>query len=428
MDRFDVVIVGTGPAGLGAAFHLTARRPGLSVLVLDREKTSTGGLRNDCKMNFTYPVGFPLANWTREQAEHFLNLTIADLQPSILDKHNVSVYCRRAAKLGVDLLDIRQAHFGTDGGLRLIERLMTELAARGVHVRLEEEARAIRPVEQVLETSKGDYRYGDLVLAPGRHGSGFLQSVMESLQIPFVDHVVDIGIRVETTEAQYPIVRDYYDPKFFFPEQVRTFCTNSRRAYVSQERYEARNGQAYGSVNGHAYAEATRENGLVNFALLRTVMLTEPVASGQQFAEMLGLQAMLMGGGRPIMQRVGDFRLGKRSKAATFNGDLYHFRPSLDDCCPGDISMAVPAKILRGIWRAMKLLDTIVPGVLHPSTIMYYPEIKLYGNKPVFIDGCFQAKPHVYLVGDGAGTSRGITAAWASGIRAATGILGEPIL
>ena len=71
----------------------------------------------------------------------------------------------------------------------------------------------------------------------------------------------------------------------------------------------------------------------------------------------------------------------------------------------------------------MKALDTIIPGVLHPSTVMYYPEIKLYGNKPRFLDGHFQARPGIYLVGDGAGTSRGITAAWASGIRVAEGIL-----
>ncbi|MFQ3621244.1 MAG: pyridine nucleotide-disulfide oxidoreductase, partial [Spirochaetales bacterium] len=133
-------------------------------------------------------------------------------------------------------------------------------------------------------------------------------------------------------------------------------------------------------------------------------------------------QAMLLGGGKPIMQRVGDFRLGKRSTDATFTGDLYYFRPTLI-CTPGDISLSIPAKILRAIWKAMKLLDTIVPGILHPSTIMYYPEIKLYGNKPQFLDAFFQALPHIYLIGDGAGTSRGITAAWASGIRAVVGII-----
>ena len=103
--------------------------------------------------------------------------------------------------------------------------------------------------------------------------------------------------------------------------------------------------------------------------------------------------------------------------------DLYDFEPTLSDCTAGDISLATPAKILRPIWNAMKMLDTIVPGVLHPGTIMYYPEIKLYANKPRFVDEYFQAAENIYLVGDGAGTSRGITGAWASGIRAADGIL-----
>jgi uncharacterized FAD-dependent dehydrogenase len=157
--------------------------------------------------------------------------------------------------------------------------------------------------------------------------------------------------------------------------------------------------------------------------LLKTVTLTEPLASGQDFAEMLGCQAMLLGGNNPIMQRVGDFRLGKRSEAKSFNRDLYDFEPTLSDCTAGDISLATPAKILKPIWNAMKMLDTIVPGVLHPGTIMYYPEIKLYANKPRFVDEHFKAAENIYLVGDGAGTSRGITGAWASGIRAADGIL-----
>jgi len=133
--------------------------------------------------------------------------------------------------------------------------------------------------------------------------------------------------------------------------------------------------------------------------------------------------AALLGGGRPIMQRIGDFRLGKRSFANSFTGDLYNFNPSLPSCTPGDISLCIPAKTMRAIWNAMKLLDTIVPGVMHPSTIMYYPEIKLYANRPVFIDENFQVLPGIYFIGDGAGTSRGITSAWASGMRAAHGII-----
>jgi len=126
-----------------------------------------------------------------------------------------------------------------------------------------------------------------------------------------------------------------------------------------------------------------------------------------------------------LMQRVGDFRLGKRSKESTFNDDLYDFQPTLKTACPGDISLATPSKILRAIWKSMKQLDTIIPGILHPSTIMYYPEIKLYANKPQYMDKHFQVVKDVYFAGDGAGTSRGITAAWASGIRVAEGILSK---
>ena len=59
METYDCVIVGTGPAGLGAAFHLSDNRPDMRILMIDKESMSTGGLRNDCKMNFTFPIGFP---------------------------------------------------------------------------------------------------------------------------------------------------------------------------------------------------------------------------------------------------------------------------------------------------------------------------------------------------------------------------------
>ncbi|MDH3329389.1 MAG: FAD-dependent oxidoreductase [Desulfobulbaceae bacterium] len=423
MKTYDCIIVGTGPAGLGAAFRLSDRKPALRVLVIDKEKLCTGGLRHDCKMNFTYPVGFPVDCWTSQQAEHYLPMVIERLKPEIMKRIDLETYQQRAERLGVSLLDIRQCHLGTDGGLLLIKRLMDELASRNVEVSLEETVNDIDPSARRIITSRREIGYQDLILAPGRGGFRFLQHAMTKAKIPFIDNVVDIGIRVETREERFSIVRDYYDPKFNFPERVRTFCTNSGAAYVVKERYETRDGREYFSVNGHAYSHSLPRSGLVNFALLKTVTLTEPLASGQDFAEMLGCQAMLLGGNKPIMQRVGDFRLGKRSEARTFNRDLYDFEPTLPDCTAGDISLATPGKILKPIWSAMKMLDTIVPGILHPGTIMYYPEIKLYANKPQFVDEYFKAAEHVYLVGDGAGTSRGITGAWASGIRAADGIL-----
>ena len=38
METYDCIIVGSGPAGLGAAFRLTDEIPELHVLVIDKEK------------------------------------------------------------------------------------------------------------------------------------------------------------------------------------------------------------------------------------------------------------------------------------------------------------------------------------------------------------------------------------------------------
>ena len=76
MSKYDVIIVGSGPAGMGCAFSLLEQKPSLKILILDSHKYSTGGMRNDCKMNFTYPIGFPQEYWDKECADEYLEKVI----------------------------------------------------------------------------------------------------------------------------------------------------------------------------------------------------------------------------------------------------------------------------------------------------------------------------------------------------------------
>jgi len=416
---YDVIIVGSGPAGLGAAFKI-ASSSDKSVLLLEKKKISSGGLRNDCKQNYTFPVGFPLEHWNEASANPLLEEVKAHLKPKMETRIHVEKYQKRANKIGVEILSIDQAHVGTDKSSELINGLIQQLTDMGVEIAIHTEAQEVAEDANSIILSNGTaVSFGDLILAPGRADYDWLQRQMDILGITYSDNIIDIGIRVETREENYPIVRDYYDPKILFPGKVRTFCTNSGSAHIVREKYKG-----YFSVNGHSLSkEHNKPNGLVNFAMLKTIRLTEPVVSGQEFGKILGQMVMQLSGGSVIMQRIGDFRLGSRSKKETFNSDLYDFEPTLKNAVAGDLSLCMPSKILRDIWKSLKMLDTVIPGVLHPSTILYYPEIKTYSNKPQFINDHFMVKEGYYIIGDGAGTSRGITAAWASGIRAADGII-----
>lgn len=417
-SNYDVIIVGSGPAGLGAAFKI-AENSKKSVLLLEKKKISSGGLRNDCKQNYTYPVGFPYEHWEREEVEPLLEEVKAHLNPKIEGRLHVEKYQKRAAKIGVEILAIDQAHVGTDKSSALINDLINQLKALHVDVAINTEVQElVKDKKEIILANGQIITFENIIIASGRADYDWVQAQMDTLGVQYSDNIVDIGIRVETKEENYPIVKDYYDPKILFPNKVRTFCTNSGCAHIVREKYKG-----YYSVNGHSLSKENKPNNLVNFAMLKTIRLTEPVVSGQQFGKILGEMVMQLTGGSVIMQRVGDFRLGSRSKKETFNSDLYDFEPTLKSAVAADLSLSMPAKILRDIWKSLKMLDTIIPGVLHPSTILYYPEIKTYSNKPIFIDENFMVKDGYYVIGDGAGTSRGITGAWASGIRVANGIL-----
>lgn len=55
MNSYDLVIVGSGPGGMGTAFATLKMKPNLSILIIDRERVSTG--RNT--EQFYLPIGFP---------------------------------------------------------------------------------------------------------------------------------------------------------------------------------------------------------------------------------------------------------------------------------------------------------------------------------------------------------------------------------
>jgi hypothetical protein len=97
--------------------------------------------------------------------------------------------------------------------------------------------------------------------------------------------------------------------------------------------------------------------------------------------------------------------------------------PTLEDVTPGDISMALPHRIVTDLLEALEILARVIPGLDADRTLLYALELKRYANKPRTDKNLQTEMPGLYVAGDGAGVARGIGGAAATGEIAARGII-----
>jgi uncharacterized FAD-dependent dehydrogenase len=181
-------------------------------------------------------------------------------------------------------------------------------------------------------------------------------------------------------------------------------------------------------VNGHAFRERRTRN--TNFAVLDSVTMTEPLQDNTEMGRRVARFANFWGGGRSlIVQRWGDLMAGRRSRIETFDSSQQGYdamQPTLPpgpEVTPGDISFAYPGRIVDDLRDSLILLSRVIPGVAHPSTAIYVPEIKFYDVRYPTSAHLETNVPGLFVAGDGAGKSRGIVGAALNGILAAEGIL-----
>lgn len=97
--------------------------------------------------------------------------------------------------------------------------------------------------------------------------------------------------------------------------------------------------------------------------------------------------------------------------------------PTLKSVTPGDVSMALPGRVVIDILDGLERLDRVAPGVASDSTLLYAPEVKFYAMQ-INVDRNMETNvPNLFVAGDGAGLSRGIVTSAATGLLAARGIL-----
>ncbi len=454
---YDVIIVGAGPAGIFAALELSCQSD-LRVAIFDKgpaiEKrhcpAREGGMCVNCK-----PCSI-MSGWGGAGAFSDGKLTLSpdsggrlgellgeETAQQLIDEvdqiyvdygASATVYGGhtdeyerlndRGIMAGLRLVSVPIRHIGTERSAEIMARMYDDLTSRGVQVHMR------TPIRRVLvnggsvvgvETAQGEiWRAPRVIVAPGREGADWIKRIANELALSLTCNPVDVGVRVELPSVVTdPITQLLYEFKFLyyskaFDDRVRTFCV-CPHGEVSLEH----SGDVI-TVNGHSYAD--RKTQYTNFALLVSKNFTDPFDDPVTYGKSIARLANLLSGG-VLVQRLGDLEAGRRSNVQRLRRSLV--RPTLKNATPGDLGLVLPYRYIVNLLEMLHALDEVMPGVCSRHTLLYGVEVKFYSNRIELTKRLETEVIGLYACGDGAGVTRGLIQASASGLLAARAILDE---
>ena len=452
---YDVIIVGAGPAGIFAAMTIIEKQPKWKVLILERGNDiearicpmlaqhipcmqcarcaitsgwGGAGAYSDGKLTLTTDYGGWLGEYIGNDAlEHYIEAVDAvyvayggTTKVFGVDQEKIRAIHRLAATAELKFLPARIRHLGTEVNLEILKRMRQDVGEK-VEVRTNVTVQSLivnNGKAQGVELDDGSRlacRY--LLCVPGREGHEWFDEEAKRLGLNRKNNPVDIGVRVElpavVTEQLTDVIYEskfiYYSPSF--DDQVRTFCMNPYGEVVTE------NTRGLITVNGHSYAEKRTEN--TNFALLVSKSFTEPFKQPISYGKSIASLANMLGDG-VLLQRLGDLLDGRRSTVERIKRGMV--RPTLEEATPGDLSLVLPYRHLKSIIEMLQALDRVAPGVASRHTLLYGVEAKFYSSRLQVSAELETAIPNLFAAGDGAGVTRGLVQASASGVVAAEAI------
>lgn len=438
---FDVIIVGSGPAGMFAAYELA--KSNLRVAIFekgnDRElgcsdlMSGIGGCGtfSDGKVHCNTNVGGQLhQKIDKDDLQGYIDKVDdvfvefgAPKDRYYRDQEYSGNLIRKILSANLQLIPTHVHHIGTENAYNVVKNMKDHLLKSGVSIFCNSPIEAFMKEDGIFRVLSGSQEYycKHLIIAVGRGGASWLSKFLGPMNIEYEPGSCDIGVRFECNNVIYKHLTDImYEPKLIyysknFDDRVRNFCVNPRGIVVREEYAQA----GIKTVNGHSFADEERKTDNINFAILVTKAFTEPFTESLRYIEHICELSNMLAGGGVLVQRVEDLLRNRRSTTERIlRGPTV---PTFKDAVPGDLSLALPHRIMVGIIEFIEALEHIAPGT--KTGLLYGIEAKFYSIK-VNVDQYMQSnRRNLYICGDCSGHTRSISQAGVSGILAAENIL-----
>lgn len=286
------------------------------------------------------------------------------------------------------------------------EKIKRKLQQNDVKFLFENKVNCIKREKKfIIETPKNKITADKVIIATGRLGTEFLNTISEQLKINYKkeENIIEIGVRIEMPYKVFNCIDNIFNDiklkrKIDNNNEIRTFCQNYK-GVVRKCVFD----NGISSLDGAILDSNRYDTNSINIAIHHRIGNLNDI---REYRQMI---SKISNNNKPIVQNMESFL--NNTKDYEINEQYC----TMKSYSLGNINDYLPDETLKYIKEMIYDIDKCIPGFANKKNIVYAPSFELGSNKYLLNDNLETNIKNLYIGGDACGYFRGFMQAMISG-------------